>query len=674
MKRLAHLDQRVARLGALLRSGTGIRQTLRGPLLLAALCLFGIGTWLSVRQLGLSVATFRPEPLLILLLIAPLSLLYAGVALYLLSRSAGGAMPLGKATTTAAWATVAEAFPLPGGALVRAGALVAEGASAGRSSLLVLGTAILWISLACLGCGTTLIAHGFVEGWTLAGVGGLSSGAISLWLVRTAGTRIAIQTLLHRASGLALIAVRLKLAFMALGTALPLADMFPFALANIAGSAASIAPAGLGISELIAALVADSVAAPAAAAFLAVALDRLVCLGASGLMAFATQARSKSGAKHRHLVWGTFDTGKPRVRMMVEAVRLAEPGAPVLHRNPWAGIEDKSQIRGTGRKLVLLLRLLASYPGLIVRYLRAPAHDVVVVPYPGNLDVLILWPLARLRGARICWDMFISLYDTAVVDRALASRKSLTARLLKACEWLSTRAADTVLLDTRSHADYVRTLYALPPGTTRSVWVGTEQAMFRRSPARVPASPLRVLFYGQFIPLHGLDTIIEAAALIRDCSDAPAMTFTIVGTGQEAARIDRLIEQRQLDSIERVAWVDYTRLPALIAASDICLGVFGAGGKAARVIPNKVFQILGVGRPLVTMDGPAIREIVAPGDAVRLVPPGNAAALSDALVDLARELADPVRAAQIHAAIDREMPLVGVAAIRDQFVSAMESA
>ena len=666
--------QRSAELERLRLRFAALRRAWRVPLLAAAIVLFGAGAWYSIANTGLSARQLRGEPLLWLIVLAPLSLVYAGIGLTLLSRSAGGAMPLGKATRISAWATVAEALPLPGGALVRVGALMGDGASAAHSSWLVLLNAVMWIALAALGGGLVLLIHGFVLAWTLAAAGAVSSCVATVLLARVAGCRLAAQTAAHRICGMALIAVRLRLAFLVLGTALPLADMLPFALANVAGSAASLAPAGLGISESLAALVASPLAVSPAAAFLAVALDRLVCLGASGLLALATHVRTAGAAKHRHLVWGTFDTGKPRVRMLVEAIRLANPGVPVLHNTPWAGIEDKSQVRGTGRKLVLLVRLLASYPGLIVRYLRAPSHEVVVVPYPGNLDVLVLWPLARLRGARICWDMFISLYDTAVVDRGLTSRKSLPARLLKCCEWLSTRAADTILLDTRSHADYVRALYDLPVGKTRSVWVGTEQAVFPRSPVKAPANTLRVLFYGQFIPLHGLDTIVEAAALIRDRGDTPAMTFAIVGTGQEAGRIDRLIEQRQLDTIERIAWVDYARLPALIAASDICLGVFGDGGKAARVIPNKVFQILGVGRPLVTMDGPAIREIVAPGDAVRLVPPGNAAALADALVELARELTDPVRAAQIHAAIDREMPLVGVEAIRDQFFSAMESA
>lgn len=374
-----------------------------------------------------------------------------------------------------------------------------------------------------------------------------------------------------------------------------------------------------------------------------------------------------SARPHRFLVWGTFDTGKPRVRVLIEALRLDDPAVPICHRNPWQGIEDKTQISGLGAKLAVLARWLLAYPALIWAYLRAPAHDVVVVPYPGNLDVLVLWPFARLRGARICWDMFLSLYDTAVIDRALLREGGLPARILRWFERLSTRAADLVLLDTQAHAAHVAGLYDLPRERIGAFWVGAEPDTFRRAAAPPQVDPLRVLFYGQFIPLHGLDTIVAAIARIEADPAAPPMNFTIVGTGQERPRIDQLIEERGLRRIERIEWVDYAALPALIEQSAICLGVFAPGGKAARVIPNKVFQILAVGRPLVTMDSPAIREIAAPGPAVRLVPPGDAESLAQALMALGRDLRQPGGAAAIHQAALATMPVVDSQTVREQF-------
>jgi len=376
---------------------------------------------------------------------------------------------------------------------------------------------------------------------------------------------------------------------------------------------------------------------------------------------------------HRFLVWGTFDTGKPRVRMLLEALQANDPALPICHRNQWAGIEDKSQIKGPFARLCVLARWLLAYPALIWAYLRAPRHEIVVVPYPGNLDVILLWPLAKLRGAKICWDMFLSLYDTVVIDRKMLKQGGLAARLLYLSEWLSTRLADKVLLDTRAHADYVAELFALPPARADSFQVGAECEVFRRAVAAPPAGKINVLFYGQFIPLHGLDVIVDAIALVEASETTAPIRFTLVGQGQEQARIDALIAQKGLRTVTRIDWVNFRDLPALIENASLCLGVFAPDGKGTRVIPNKVFQILAVGRPLITMDSPAIRELVEPGPALKLVPPGDPRALADAILGMASELASPAGALALHQSAIAAMPRIGASRIGHQFLAATET-
>ncbi len=259
----------------------------RLPLLLAATGLFASGSWYAFRALGLSPRDLDPQALLATVLLMPLSLLYSGLGLALLSRCAGAHTNLGQATMIASYGTLAEALPIPGGAMVRVGALMAAGASAAQSSLLVLMTAVLWIALASLGCSFALWLHQASASWMLA-VGGLTGVLTTiLWLLRHVGVKLTVLTVGHRLAGLALIALRLHFALLCLGLIVPPVHTLPFALANIAGSAAAIAPAGLGISESLAALVANSVKVAPAAAFLAVGLDRLACLTASALAVLA---------------------------------------------------------------------------------------------------------------------------------------------------------------------------------------------------------------------------------------------------------------------------------------------------------------------------------------------------------------------------------------------------
>lgn len=257
------------------------------PLTVAALLLFIGGGWYSAAMFHDAGMKIDTAAFLVVLALAPVSVLYAGLGLLLMARAAQTRIPLGKATVIASYATLAEVLPLPGGAIVRAGALTAGGASLRKSAMLTFVLAGLWISLAAAGSGLALSGHDSPVASLMlltGGVGAIFCGAL-LW--RQAGIAIASLTVLHRFSGIALIALRLKLTFHALGVVVALGDTLPFAMANIAGSAASIAPSGLGISEVLAALVAGSVKVVPAAAFLAVGIDRMVCLGASAVAAMA---------------------------------------------------------------------------------------------------------------------------------------------------------------------------------------------------------------------------------------------------------------------------------------------------------------------------------------------------------------------------------------------------
>ncbi|OOG54175.1 hypothetical protein B0E47_13515 [Rhodanobacter sp. B05] len=342
----------------------------------------------------------------------------------------------------------------------------------------------------------------------------------------------------------------------------------------------------------------------------------------------------------RILCWGTYDTSKPRTRLLLEGLRLA--GAEVIEcrADIWRGVVDKSQVRGLRQRLGIMVCWLLAYPRLAWRLMRTPRPDVVLVGFPGILDMLVAAPIARLRGIPLAWDMFMSLYDTVVEDRHLLRRGSIAARLLHALEGFALRRADLVFLDTQTHARRIEQLFGLAAGSASAVWVGVEMEHFRADPAvhtdtdaAPDPSPLRVLFYGQFIPLHGIETIVQAARLTRD----EPIEWQLIGKGQEAARIKAMLVEQPLPKVRWDAWVDYPQLHQRIAAADICLGIFGASAKAASVIPNKVFQIVAMGRPLITRDSPAIREMLDDTPpCVSLVPPAEAEALADAVRAFAR--------------------------------------
>src|SRR5262249_54465318 len=88
-------------------------------------------------------------------------------------------------------------------------------------------------------------------------------------------------------------------------------------------------------------------------------------------------------------------------------------------------------------------------------------------------------------------------------------------------------------------------------------------------------------------------------------------------------------------NVEWVPWVDYRQLPELLHGCGCALGIFGTTAKARRVIPNKVFQALACGAPVITGDTQAMHEL---GEgATLLVPPGDPDALANAVPRLSHD-------------------------------------
>lgn len=335
------------------------------------------------------------------------------------------------------------------------------------------------------------------------------------------------------------------------------------------------------------------------------------------------------------VLFGTADQGKPRNRLMQAAVRTLGWTVIDCQATVWAGVEDKSTL-GPRRMVGRLWGLLTAYPRLLLRYSRLPRHDVVMIGYPGVLDVLMLWPLARWRGVPIIWDVFISLYDTVVRDRGMMSHRNPLAIALYGLEWLAIRCADHLIMDTRAHAALLSDLFNCPASRCSAVPVGAELAAFPRQPARpevTDGNRIRVLFYGQLIPLHGLSTILAAI----DHDNSGRIDWHIIGTGQERPLIEQFVADHPEARLTWDQWVDYPALINAIGAADVCLGIFGASAKAASVIPNKAYQVLAAGRPLVTRDSAAIHELIGDSAAgVRLVATNDPQALRAAIVDLAQ--------------------------------------
>jgi glycosyltransferase involved in cell wall biosynthesis len=308
--------------------------------------------------------------------------------------------------------------------------------------------------------------------------------------------------------------------------------------------------------------------------------------------------------------FGTWERGYPRNEQVLSALRDAGAAVTELHVEVW---RDEHKFALGPRVLPALARAELS-----LARRKTDDQDVLLVGYPGQFD---LWA-ARRHRLPVAFNAMVSLYEALVEDRRRFRTGSLPARALRALDRRSFRAADLVVSDTAANAAYMAELASLD--RVAHVYVGAEDRLFRH--VWEPPDSFTVLFVGKLIPLHGLRLILDAATLL------PEIPFTVVGTGQER---ELLAEAPR--NVSCIDWIHYRDLPTAYAGTGCALGIFGAGPKASRVIPNKVFQALAVGTPVVTADTPAARELLTDSKDALLVE-RSAEALAQAIRHLAEDV------------------------------------
>ncbi len=274
------------------------------------------------------------------------------------------------------------------------------------------------------------------------------------------------------------------------------------------------------------------------------------------------------------------------------------------------------------------LKVHLRYPVLAASFIKKFKDcDVLLVPSFRHKDVPLAWFLSRVTGKRLVFDPLVSRYETRVLDRRDVEVGSSQAWHNMNIDKLSFRLPDLVIADTGAHAGYYTDNFGVRGDNITVLPVGFDEDLFTKVENRKVADLCEVLFFGSFLPLHGVETIMKAASILVE----RRVRFTIIGKGQtydEALKLARVLPEGKVRFVEPVP---IESLQSYIEASHIVLGIFGTTEKADMVVPNKIFQALAVGRAVITADSTAVREIFKPGEHLITVPAGDHVELAGAI-------------------------------------------
>lgn len=233
-------------------------------------------------------------------------------------------------------------------------------------------------------------------------------------------------------------------------------------------------------------------------------------------------------------------------------------------------------------------------------------------------------------------------------------------RLTHALAAWALRRCDRVVVLTEGLGRLVQTEYGvsadrvvlLPSGTDATLFRPMDKARCEQEAGLEPAFEY-IGFVGSFYRYQGLVTLLEAFEHIR--ARRPSVRLLMVGDGEEATALHEQAAQRGLsDGIVWTGRVDYSRVPALIGAMDVCVAPFC--GDRGETSPVKIFDYLACGKPVVASAIPSVTALFSRSNGVVLVEPDCAEVLADAVMVLLDRLEE-----------SRRLGLAGRAFVEERF-------
>lgn len=267
------------------------------------------------------------------------------------------------------------------------------------------------------------------------------------------------------------------------------------------------------------------------------------------------------------------------------------------------------------------------FNGLFVRKV-----DLVWGTTPPIFQGPTAWLLARLKGAPFLLEVR-DLWPAFAVAVGVLKNKFL----IKCSQWLEHflyRHADWVIVNSPGYVDHVQSRGAkkvtlIPNGSDPSMFDPQDDGVAFRQQHGLDNNFV-VLYAGAHGMSNDLDLVLAAAEQLKS---RPSIKIVLLGSGKEKPRLRQLAEDRNLTNVLFIQPVPKHQMHTALAAADACLAILKPIEMYKTTYPNKVFDYMAAGRPVILAIDGVIREVVEEAEAGIAVPPGDSATLAEAIVE-----------------------------------------
>lgn len=269
--------------------------------------------------------------------------------------------------------------------------------------------------------------------------------------------------------------------------------------------------------------------------------------------------------------------------------------------------------------------------GAFVVGFRERRLDVVYASSPHLLAALSGWALARLRRARFVLEIR-DLWPRVLIDMGQLRESSRLYRLLRALELFLYCHADAIVVLAEGVRRTLVEEERVPEAQVRCIPNGADPRDFEPPASRDELrrrlgvnGQLVVAYTGAHGPANGLELALDAAAALAD--ELPHVRFVLVGDGVDKPRLVAAAADRGVKNVEFHDPIPKAEMPALLGAVDVGLHVL-ADVPLFRygVSPNKLFDYMAAGLPVITNTGGEVADLVREADCGLACPPNGIAA------------------------------------------------
>lgn len=261
--------------------------------------------------------------------------------------------------------------------------------------------------------------------------------------------------------------------------------------------------------------------------------------------------------------------------------------------------------------------------------------DLVWGTSPPIFQALTAWALARLKGVPFLMEVR-DLWPKFAVEVGVLRNRFLI-RIAESLECFLYRHADCVVINSPGFHEHVERR-----GARRVVVVpnGVDVSMFspeRRGGSYRAAYGLQDAFIVLYAGAHGMANDLEVfLGAAERLGDQPGLQFILVGDGKEKGKLVDLAREKGLQNVQFHPPVPKEKMPEVLASADVCVAILKPLHAFTTTYPNKVFDYMAAGRPIVLAIDGVIRQVVESAQAGLFVPPGDPAPLAEAILRLAK--------------------------------------